>query len=171
MEPQGLKQLNELSLEQAIEQFRRCCGTERWCRVMATARPFSNVESLHRTADDIMDDLTDEEWLEAFACHPQIGDLNSLRMKYAGNREWSAGEQAGVKAADEQVVHELAAGNTAYKAKFGFIFIVCATGKSAAEMLDGLRSRLPLSYAEELVNASREQRKITHLRIDKMEIS
>ncbi len=118
-----------------------------------------------------MDKLSDCEWLEAFACHPQIGDMNSLRMKYAGNREWSAGEQAGVNAADEAILQALANGNAEYKEKFGFIFIVCATGKSAAEMLGILESRLPLSYAEEIVNAAREQRKITHLRIDKMEIA
>ncbi len=142
MESSSLQRLNGLSHQEALEHFRRCCGTVRWCTEMAERRPFADPGSVHATADQIMDKLSDCEWLEAFACHPQIGDMNSLRMKYAGNREWSAGEQAGVNAADEAILQALANGNAEYKEKFGFIFIVCATGKSAAEMLGILESRL-----------------------------
>ncbi len=118
-----------------------------------------------------MDELSDADWLEAFSCHPPIGNLDSLRMKFTGNRDWSAGEQSGIADAEEQVLIELAEQNAAYRAKFGFIFIVCATGKSAREMLSILNERIKLRATDELMNAAAEQRKITHLRLDKLEKS
>lgn len=164
----SLDRLNTLPTLEMIEQFRKCCGASAWCRAMTTARPHLTLAALHDAADRCFDDLTEADWLEAFAAHPKIGDLQSLRMKYAGNKEWSGGEQAGVNHADEAVLHKLAEGNAAYEAKFGFIFIVCATGKSAAEMLAILESRLPNDRATELPIAAGEQRKITHLRLDKL---
>jgi 2-oxo-4-hydroxy-4-carboxy-5-ureidoimidazoline decarboxylase len=170
MEIAHLTRLNSVAFNEAVEYFRRCCGTDSWCRQMAECRPFSSLEDIHLKADACLDRLSQDGWLEAFACHPQIGDVNSLRMKYAGNREWSANEQSGVSIASEETLTELAKGNADYKKKFGFIFIVCASGKSASEMLAILSARLPLSIDEEIANAAREQRKITHLRIDKLEI-
>jgi 2-oxo-4-hydroxy-4-carboxy-5-ureidoimidazoline decarboxylase len=169
MDDLGLQRLNALSQSDAIEQFRRCCGTVSWCRDMANARPYPSIEAIHEAADRVMDGMSDDEWREAFACHPRIGDIQSLRMKYVGNREWSKAEQAGVGVADETTLRELAEGNAEYVQKFGFIFIVCATGKSASEMLAVMQSRLQSTIESELKVAAGEQRKITHLRIDKME--
>jgi 2-oxo-4-hydroxy-4-carboxy-5-ureidoimidazoline decarboxylase len=168
MDEETLQWLNQLPADQAIEQFRRSCAAEPWCEKLASSRPFATVDSLHQAADTVFDRLTDDDWLEAFAAHPMIGDMASLRMKYTGNREWSAGEQAGVAVATEQTLQSLAELNLAYREKFGFIFIVCASGKSASEMLELLMARIGNEASTELRNAAAEQRKITHLRIDKM---
>jgi 2-oxo-4-hydroxy-4-carboxy-5-ureidoimidazoline decarboxylase len=170
MDTNSIDRLNRISLSEAGEEFSRCCGAKAWSMSMAKHRPYDDLAQLHEVADRIMDQLSDTDWLEAFACHPQIGNVQSLRMKYAGNREWSAGEQSGVSVAQEATLVALAEGNAAYLQKFGFIFIVCATGKTADEMLSLLKQRLPLSLEEERRNAAIEQRKITHLRLDKMEI-
>lgn len=161
--------LNGLSTAEATEQFRRCCGADTWCEVMAAARPFASAEAITAAADEAFDSMPREAWLEAFACHPRIGDLNSLRMKFTGNKEWSGGEQAGATAADDATLLRLAEANDAYFDRFGYLFIVCATGKSAPEMLAILESRLGNDPETELPIAAAEQRKITHLRLGKME--
>ncbi len=152
----------------ACESFRGCCGAEHWLELMEKARPFVDAAELHAEADRVFSQLSSEDWLAAFACHPQIGDLNSLRMKFVGNKLWSHGEQQGIGAADEATISALAAGNAAYLKRFGYIFIVCASGKSAAEMLELLMARLENDPQLELTIAAAEQRKITHLRIDKL---
>ncbi len=106
--------------------------------------------------------------MQAFEGHPKIGDVNSLREKYADTRAMASGEQGGVAGASERVVQELSEGNRQYEEQNGFIFIVCATGKSAGEMLSLLQSRLPNPRGEEIKNACLEQEKITALRIQKM---
>jgi len=161
--------LNRLPEDKAIDKFRGCCGSEAWCQTMIQRRPFISVTELHRLGDDAMDGLGQQDWKQAFESHPQIGDLTSLRMKFSGNKAWSAAEQSGIASANDQILTELVKGNADYLAKFGFIFIVCASGKSAAELLSALQLRLPLNPAVELDNAAAEQRKITHLRIDKIE--
>lgn len=123
---------------------------------------------MHQFADDVFDDLSDDDWKEAFAFHPKIGDVNSLRMRFTGNKEWSGAEQAGISLADEQTIQDLALGNRQYETRFGYIFIVCASGKSASEMLCLLNERLGNDTDEELINAANEQRKISHRRIDKL---
>lgn len=162
--------INELSTEHATETFRKCCGSSWWCERMAGTRPFANGEAVDREADRQFDVMPREAWLEAFGSHPKIGDVNSLRMRFAGNKQWSSDEQAGVRDTSEQVLEELAAGNEAYEARFGYIFIVCASGLTAEEMLSRLKSRLDNDDATELQIAAGEQRKITHLRLDKLEI-
>lgn len=164
-----LNLLNSRSTEDAVKTFRRCCGSTHWCEQMASARPFATPEHAATSADVAFDRLVDADWLEAFAAHPRIGDFESLKMKYAGNKEWSAGEQAGAAAADDATLHRLAEGNAAYEARFGYRFIVCATGKSAAQMLQLLESRLGNDPGAELRIAADEQRKITHLRLAKLE--
>ncbi len=131
-------------------------------------RPFADAVDLHAKADEVFDQLADADWLEAFECHPQIGDLNSLRMKYAGNDRWSSGEQSGISNANERVLQRLAQGNDDYKKRFGYLFIICASGKTAAEMLESLLVRLGNDPADELIVAAQQQRQITHLRIDKL---
>ena len=125
---------------------------------MVQRRPIASFEELHRQADTALDSLPASEWRQAFDCHPKIGDLDSLRMKFSGNKDWSAGEQSGISSADEETIVRLARGNAEYLEKFGFIFIVCATGKSARELLEILERRLPLDPAVEFLNAAEEQR-------------
>ena len=160
--------INGLSSQEAVKVFRKCCGASIWCEQMSSNRPYADSAALLDRANAVFESLSSDDWLEAFECHPKIGDLESLRMKYPGNREWSAGEQAGVTDACEQTLQRLAEGNSDYLDRFGYLFIVCATGKSAAEMLSLLESRLQNTPEEELPIAAAEQRKITQLRLARM---
>ncbi len=112
--------------------------------------------------------MAEGHWLEAFAAHPKIGDVDSLRMTFVGNEKWSAREQAGVDDANEDLIQTLAEANDTYETRFGYIFIVCASGLSAADMLHALQQRLRHDPATEAPIAAAEQRKITHLRLDKL---
>jgi 2-oxo-4-hydroxy-4-carboxy-5-ureidoimidazoline decarboxylase len=123
---------------------------------------------LFRAAEQAWWDLSRQDWLEAFAAHPKIGDLDALRAKFATTAAWAAGEQSGVAGAPEEVLCELAASNRLYEETFGYIFIVCATGKTAAEMLELLRQRLGNQPDAELAVAAAEQWKITRLRLEKL---
>ena len=163
-----IKKINSADTDEAADIFRKCCGSAWWCNQMTDDRPFTNADAVATAADAAFDQMPRDAWLEAFAAHPQIGDLQSLRMKYAGNREWSAGEQSGAADADENTLQRLAAGNAEYLNRFGYIFIVCATGKTAAEMLALLEARLGNAPEAELPIAAAEQRKITHLRLAKL---
>ena len=163
-----LHHLNTLPVEEAEAVFLRCCGATQWARQMTARRPFADPAALFAAADEIGAGLSRDDWLEAFAHHPRIGDLESLRTRFANTRAWAAGEQAGAASASEEVLHALAEGNRAYEERFGYIFIVCATGKSAGEMLGLLHARLPNDPAAELHVAAEEQRKITHLRLEKL---
>lgn len=161
----ALNAANEASAAPALE---RCCGASAWVRAMLAARPFADLAALHAAADACARTLDDAAWLEAFSHHPRIGDVDSLRVKFASTATWAGGEQAGAAAANEATLAALAEGNRDYEARFGHLFIVCATGLSAAEMLSRLRARLPNLAADELRNAAAEQMKITHLRLDKL---
>lgn len=164
-----LGRLNALGEAERREAFFRCCGSTRWARRMAAHGAFGSWAELHGLADHHWWDLADGDWLEAFTHHPRIGaDVAKLRERFASTASWSEGEQAGVAEADEAVLSALAAGNAAYDARFGFLFIVCATGKTAAEMLALLEERLPNDPAAELRIAAGEQAKITHLRLEKL---
>ena len=134
---------------------------------MVKARPFADRRALVRQADLAWEELEEADYLEAFEGHPKIGDVGSLRAKYANTKELAGSEQSLVKEANDDVLEALSQGNEDYEAKFSFIFIVCATGKSAKEMSDLLQDRLPNNKAQELANAAEEQRKIFQLRINK----
>jgi 2-oxo-4-hydroxy-4-carboxy-5-ureidoimidazoline decarboxylase len=164
----NVESMNALSAAATIELFRQCCGATAWCEGIASLRPFADLAALHQAADIAFDRLAKPDWIEAFSFHPKIGDIDSLRMKYAGNEHWSASEQSGVSQADDHTIRQLIAGNREYETRFGYIFIVCASGKQATEMLGILGSRLHNDTAKELGVAADEQRKITHLRIDKL---
>lgn len=177
MSPEGERRaiaaLDALAPAALVEELGHCCGSRRWISLVAARRPFGSVAGLAAVAAEADAALGAEDWLEAFRHHPRIGDLDALRRKFAlpaseQSKTWSAGEQAGVSGADDAVLERLAAGNLAYEARFGYLFIVCATGKSAAEMLAILESRLPSEPAAELAVAAGEQRKITRLRLDKL---
>jgi 2-oxo-4-hydroxy-4-carboxy-5-ureidoimidazoline decarboxylase len=163
-----LKNLNQLPAKDAYHIFMQCCASITWVTKMVNARPFANKAALIQAADDAWQGLTEQDYLEAFEGHPKIGDVNSLRAKYANTKALAGNEQGLVKEANDDVLQVLSQGNTDYEEKFGFIFIVCATGKSAQEMSDLLQTRLPNNKAQELVNAAEEQRKIFQLRIDKV---
>lgn len=164
----NIEELNHLSTQEAFEALFKCCGSTFWAESMVGARPFANVEDLRNKADRLWLQAKEKDALEAFTHHPKIGDLKSLQEKFATTGKWAGGEQAGVNNADMQVLEALAQGNADYEAKFGYIFIVCATGKSAEEMLHILQSRLPNDPVSELRIAMQEQHKITHIRLEKL---
>ena len=129
---------------------------------------FSSDDELMKRAENVWADLAEADYLEAFLAHPRIGDVDSLRQKYANTKAIAGGEQAGVDSADESTLQRLSAANDEYFDKFGFIFIVCATGKSAKQMLEILEARLPNDRDEEVANAAAEQLKITKIRLEKL---
>lgn len=135
---------------------------------MLAARPFDNDQALHECARRVWWALELGDWLEAFAAHPRIGDLEAVRARYGRSAEWSAGEQSGAASADEETLQELMRSNADYERRFGHRFIVCATGKSASEMLEILRQRLGNPPDQELRAAAKEQLAITELRLDKL---
>ena len=135
---------------------------------MAVARPYASKDELHDTADCEWTDATREDILEAFGHHPRIGDVDALRTKFSSTRAWSVGEQSGVAKIDMQTLQSLADGNRAYEDRFGFIFIVCATGKSAQDILSLLNERLAHDPGQEIAIAAEEQRKIMHIRLDNL---
>jgi len=163
-----LAQLNSLAPDQARSEFTRCCGSTVWASRMTDSRPFTTVKEVHDTAERIWQALSEHDWKEAFSHHPQIGDLKSLKEKFAATANWAGGEQAGVKGAEEDVLHRLAEENRRYESTFGYIFIVCATGKGAGEMLAMLHARLDNNPANEFMIAGTEQAKITKLRLEKL---
>ena len=163
-----LAKLNALASDQARTVFIRCCGSTRWVSKITDSRPFTTVADVYNAAEQIWRGLSEHDWKEAFFHHPQIGDLKSLKEKSAATTTWAAGEQAGVKEANESVLRELAEGNRLYESKFGYVFIVCATGKSAEEMLAMLQARLNNDPADEIGIAGAEQAKITRLRLEKL---
>lgn len=163
-----LEAFNHLPATEARDRLLACCAAEAWANAMTNARPFASREAMHEQARQLWPQLSETEWLAAFDAHPRIGDIESLKAKYAGTEALASGEQSGAATAPETVLRRLAAGNEAYLEKFGFIFIVCATGKTAEQMLALLEERLPNSRERELTVAAEEQAKITHLRLDKL---
>ncbi|WP_223787186.1 2-oxo-4-hydroxy-4-carboxy-5-ureidoimidazoline decarboxylase [Marinicella meishanensis] len=161
----AFNQMHGAALATALE---RCCGASRWVAAMVAAHPFASVAAVHQSSDEIWSAMGEPDYREAFSHHPMIGDLAALRERFADTAAWAGQEQSGSQQADEATLLALQQGNHDYLAKFGHIFIVCATGKSAAEMLALLQQRLPNDAATELATAAAEQNKITHLRLDKM---
>ncbi|MBX7219955.1 MAG: allantoicase [Blastocatellia bacterium] len=161
----GLQRLNALWSEAAAKELLGCCGSRAWANRMAQSRPFTSIQTLFQTADEIWNELDSAAWLEAFSAHPKIGERPQAASPTKG---WSEQEQAGTKDAAQETMEALAEANRAYEAKYGFIFIVCATGKTAAEMLALCRARMENSSDAELPIAAEEQRRITHIRLEKL---
>ena len=162
-----LDQLNALSDDAAVAELLRCCGSTRWARMMASARPFATANDMFAVADRIWLSLGPDDWLDAFRAHPRIGESGGSGRS-GGSGVWSDQEQAGVRTASDTVRDRLAEGNRRYETRFGYIFIVCATGRSAEEMLAMLEQRLTNQPDDELRVAAEEQRKITRLRIARL---
>ena len=163
-----LKAFNELNPKEAMEALRKCCGATQWANQMVQARPFQDKKHMAAQATEFWQNCGFDDCLEAFAQHPKIGDIDSLKAKYADTKAWAGQEQGGVSNAGLETLTALAEGNAAYEDKFGFIFIVCATGKSATEMLSLLNHRLQNDSEKEFENAKSEQNKITLIRINKL---
>ena len=144
-----------------------CCGSSRWAREIAARRPLGDEASLIRASDEIWSRLSEQDWMEAFSKHPRIGERKAPQTTTAQSAAWSAREQQNVATAPEETQQALASGNREYEKRFGRVFIVCATGKTAQEMLDILRKRLANDDGTELREAAEEQRKITNLRLRK----
>jgi 2-oxo-4-hydroxy-4-carboxy-5-ureidoimidazoline decarboxylase len=161
--------LNALDSAEASSVLERCCGAEQWVNKMVLARPFDSDASIFSAADLIWSEMRRADILEAFSHHPKIGSsLEALREKFQNTATWSASEQSSVASASEETLTALAQGNIDYELRFGYIFIVCATGKSAREMLDILLSRLSNTAEAELAVAAAEQAKITRIRLEKI---
>ena len=159
---------DHLPVEKKKELLTQCCGSSAWINKMLTVFPVEDLVDLLDAAEIKWNECTVQEKMEAFEHHPKIGDINSLKEKFANTAEWAAGEQSGVNNTDENTLIELANANTEYENKFGFIFIVCATGRSANEMLNNLKDRMKNNKEEEINNAAEEQLKITRLRLEKL---
>lgn len=160
--------LNSLTAEEAAKELRQCCGSTRWAEQMSNDRPYSALDALITHADQIWWSLTSDDWLAAFRSHPKIGEKKASDKISAQSSQWSGQEQAGVSSASPDTVNSLASLNRAYEQKFGFIFIICATGKTSEEMLAALKERLQHDSDTELRLAAAEQAKITQLRLKKL---
>ena len=160
--------LNSLTADDAAKELRQCCGSSRWAEKMSNDRPYSTLDALVTHADQLWWSLSPDDWLEAFRSHPKIGEKKATDQVSAQSQQWSGQEQAGVSSAPQDTFASLAELNRAYEEKFGFIFIICATGKTSDEMLAALKERLANNSDTELRLAAAEQAKITGLRLKKL---
>ena len=163
-----LEQLNLLPASEAEHELLKCCGSKEWAERVAAKRPFGTVADLTKSADHIWWSLEPRDWLEAFHSHPKIGEKKAAAAVAAESQKWSEDEQSGIRDSGEETIAALAKLNREYEEKFGYIFIVCASGKSSEEMLAILRQRLGNDAPEELRIAAAEQAKITQLRLTKL---
>jgi len=162
----ALQSWNAASADEAMEAMIACCGARRWAAEMVAKRPIRTIVELSSTADEEWGRMEEADWMEAFSCHPRIGGRKSAHAS-AQSSAWSTQEQSSTNAAAEKVLAELAEGNALYEQRFGFTYIVCATGKSAEEMLAILNRRLASDRSKELREAAEQQRQITQIRLGK----
>jgi allantoicase len=160
----GLRRLAALTPAEHAREMLACCGAHAWAEAMTARRPFDTLARLTAAGAEVWRGLGREDWLEAFRAHPRIGE----KRKGESTRPWSSEEQARVKDAQQATLDALARENEAYEKRFGFIYIVCATGKTADEMLAILRERIRNDDASELRRAAEEQEKITAIRLEKL---
>jgi 2-oxo-4-hydroxy-4-carboxy-5-ureidoimidazoline decarboxylase len=142
------------------------CGSRRWVASMLERAPFASVGELHAAADAAFDELGEPDWLEAFAHHPRIGDVDALRERFAASGAFSEREQSALGETEEAIIEALHRGNEEYEDKHGFVFLIRAAGRSAHEILAQQRERLGNDRPRELEIAAGQQREITHLRLD-----
>lgn len=162
------ERINTATPEEAAATLLRCCASTRWVERVLTRRPFASFEELQAVAKEAWLGLDRADYLEAFAQHPRLGaDPTRLHERFA-TADWSTREQAGVRSADVATLEALRAGNAAYEERFGFVFLVCATGKGAREVLTLLEQRIGNDPEAELGVAAAEQAKITELRLERL---
>jgi OHCU decarboxylase len=169
----GMRHLRAMPDPELAEALRSCCGSTAWIDAMLAERKknektFASLEVLKKRAGEIWTGVSHKDWDEAFSCHPRIGEKKAQASQTAAAQAWSAGEQAKVAEASTAVLDELRAVNRAYEEKFARIYIVCATGRSADEMLAIAKERMGNDEKTELERAADEQRKITELRLEKL---
>ena len=162
-----LTELNALPRSEAERELLTCCGSRAWAREVAAGRPYADVETLLATSDWTWSRLAADDWREAFAKHPRIGE-RAPAAATGTERRWSDREQSRAQEGDAAVLAELASANAEYEGRFGHVFLICATGKSADEILANARARLSNHPERELQVAAEEQRRITHLRLRKL---
>jgi len=160
--PGRLGWFNGLPSEAAAGELLAVCHSPRWAGQVAAGRPYADLAALQKAADEAWMALSPDDWLEAFAAHPRIGQSGG------GSPSWSRQEQAGVGGAGQDVQEALARGNAEYEARFGHVFLIAAAGRSATEILAQLEARLGNDPATELRVAAGEHRRITRLRIEKL---
>jgi 2-oxo-4-hydroxy-4-carboxy-5-ureidoimidazoline decarboxylase len=157
-----LRELNTLPRQAAVEQFLSICSSHRWAGSMADARPFGDEAQLQRTAESVWLGLGPDDWLEALAGHPRIGERGGAA------EEHSRQEQAGMQEASQSVRAAIAAGNRQYEERFGHVFLIAAAGRRPQEILSELTRRLDNSPEEELRVAAKEHARITRLRLERI---
>ena len=163
----ALARWNRLSTADAAQEIIACCGCAAWSQAVAARRPFPDERALMSASDEIWSGLSTQDWMEAFSMHPRIGDRKAPQLASSQSAAWSAQEQQKVAGASDTIQLALAEANREYERRFNRVFIVCATGKSAAEILDILQRRLRNDEVSELQEAAEEQRKITNIRLKK----
>ena len=162
-----LARWNHSSPTEAVEELLPCCGSPAWAERLTGRRPFVDTSSLLAASDEVWLGLATSDWLQAFHSHPRIGEASAKVPVAARSSAWSQQEQLQAAAASDTAKQQLAEANRAYEQKFGYIFIVCATGKSASEILEILRRRMHNDADNELSEAAEQQRQITQLRLKK----
>jgi OHCU decarboxylase len=159
--------LNRLSPDEAYAELLKCCGSTRWAREVAALKPFWDVTQAVIIGHRVWTELREEDWLEAFRAHPKIGETKAKAAVTEQERRWSEGEQARARDASDETRDALAEANREYEERFGFIFIICASGRTAEEILAALRERARNGRDAELRAAAAEQWNITELRLRK----
>ena len=162
-----LETWNTMTAKEAAAAVLPCCGAEAWAEGLAARRPLGTLPELFAASDAAWWSVSQADWQQAFDSHPRIGENHAQAAATATSLAWSAGEQSTADLTDEDAKARLAAGNRAYEAKFGRIFIVCATGRSAQEMLAILERRMHHTAKAEMEEAAEQQRQITHIRLQK----
>ena len=158
----SLIEWNRMDAAEAEAKLLACCGSRPWAAELVEQRPFASADALMQAADDVWFGLDEADWLEAFACHPRIGERKASTTEYLASSE---SEQAAAQRTLDEVADALLTGNREYEARFGFLYIVFASGLSAPELLEVLRERLTHTREEELAEAARQQQRITNLRM------
>lgn len=166
--PDRLEWLNSLEPVAAEAELLKCCGSSEWARQMTLSRPFASLNDLASFSDEIWWSLAASDWLEAFRSHPKIGEQKAVHSVSRDSQHWSEQEQSGMQRAGKSVRDELAELNRTYEEKFGYIFIICASGKTAEQMLSALQERLLNEPEAELRCAAAEQAQITKLRLNNL---
>lgn len=164
---QVLSLWNLLPSNEAAQEVLPCCGSRAWANGLTNSRPIEDVPTLLATSDRIWRALGIADWQEAFQSHPRIGETRAARESSARAQDWSAREQHRAAGSDDSLKQALAAANREYEQRFHRIFIVCASGRSAEEILANLRHRLHNDDATELQEAAEQQRQITQIRLKK----
>ena len=161
-------QLDAMPVAEAAFKLAACCGASKWVAGMLAQRPFGSRDRLFEASGEVAHTLVEPDWIEAFSHHPRIGQRRSNSAVSTTEESWSTGEQSAVATASTKVRAALVDANAEYESRFGFIFIICATGRSAEEILAVLEARMRNEPAAEVLVAAREQQLITRLRLEKL---